>query len=82
MRRLLAAGAEVEARDDRGATPLLVAARRGWPDVLTTLLDAGADVLARDAAGATASVLARANPRLRVGATVRLWRAEREAASG
>lgn len=55
VRAALAAGADVEARDAIGATPLLVAAAAN-PDtaVLAALLDAGADVTAVDMNGWTA----------------------------
>lgn len=50
---LLAAGANVEARDADGATPLLWAAGRDCPDCVALLLKAGAQVTARNAKGAT-----------------------------
>lgn len=50
---LLAAGANVEARDADGATPLLWAAGRDCPDCVALLLKAGAQVRARNTKGAT-----------------------------
>ncbi len=54
IRRLHAAGADLNARDRRGRTPLHVAARRGHADALAVLLELGADVRATDARGRTA----------------------------
>ena len=55
VRAALAAGADVEARDAIGATPLLVAAAANPnTSVLAALLDAGADVTAVDTYGWTA----------------------------
>ena len=43
--------AEVDARDDNGMTPLLVAALSGHREIAALLLDHGADREARDSAG-------------------------------
>jgi ankyrin repeat protein len=53
---LLAAGADVKARDSRGMTPLMfaVASERQDPGVVKLLLDAGSEVNARSGAGETA----------------------------
>ena len=57
-RLLLARGADVNARDATGDTPLLVAARRGAAPVIEVLLGAHADTGAADARGGTALMLA------------------------
>jgi len=63
---LLDAGANLEARDEQGMTPLMLAARgHGNPDVLSVLLDAGADGTARNSAGQTAFDLAGGNDAIR-----------------
>ena len=49
----LASGADVEARDKYGFSPLHFAACRGSPDAIAALLAAGADTNARDESGKT-----------------------------
>ena len=49
IRRLLARGAPVDARDGRGTTPLLAATHANRIDAARVLIGAGADVNARDA---------------------------------
>jgi ankyrin repeat protein len=49
---LLERGADIEARDDGGNTPLMVAAEQSsTPAILTLLLEKGADPLAEDKYG-------------------------------
>jgi ankyrin repeat protein len=58
VQRLLAQGAEVDARNARGDTALMIAAGRGHVDIVRSLLAAGADVQAENGVGETAWVLA------------------------
>ena len=51
--RCIAAGANIEALDKYGATPLHYAARYGTSEIVAALLDAGADPKARDKWGQT-----------------------------
>ncbi|KAK0634319.1 ankyrin repeat-containing domain protein [Bombardia bombarda] len=51
METLLRGGATIEARNRRGETPLLIAARLGRKVALLTLLEHGANVYARDVDG-------------------------------
>ena len=51
-------GADVNATDERGSTPLLEAARYGHEDICRILIAAGANVKARDNDGKTALMLA------------------------
>ena len=51
-------GADVNARDERGRTPLLEAASFGHEDICRVLIAAGADVKAKDKDGKTALMLA------------------------
>lgn len=51
-------GADVNARDERGSTPLIEAARYGHEDICRVLIAAGADVKAKDNDGKTALMLA------------------------
>lgn len=53
-RALLRAGADVDARDAYGSTPLLVATTFGKPDVARALIEAGANLDLRNGEGSTA----------------------------
>jgi ankyrin repeat protein len=55
---LSAPGAEVNAKDDRGSTPLLEAARYGHNDIARMLIANGASFKAKDKDGKTALMLA------------------------
>ncbi len=56
MKKTLALGPNIEARDSRGQTPLILAVRTSYcrPKVVQLLVDHGADVNAKDDAGMTA----------------------------
>lgn len=59
VRSLLSSpGADVNATNERGSTPLLEAARYGHNDIVRVLIAAGADVKAKDKDGKTALMLA------------------------
>ena len=51
-------GADVNATNERGSTPLLEAARYGHEDICRALIAAGADLKAKDKDGKTALMLA------------------------
>lgn len=51
-------GADVNATDDRGSTPLLEAARYGHEDICRLLIAAGANLKSKDRDGKTALMLA------------------------
>ena len=51
-------GADVNATDERGSTPLLEAARYGHEDICRVLIAAGANLKAKDRDGKTALMLA------------------------
>ncbi len=53
LRRLMAAGSDLEARDALGRTPLHIAAECQWVDLAQALVEAGADAGAPDIGGAT-----------------------------
>lgn len=55
---LIAAGADLEARDNQDRTALMRAAEKGYSDVVRILLDAGADVMTKDKFGWTAFFIA------------------------
>lgn len=54
MHTLLMEGADVDARDEHGQTPLMLAAHLGYPSVVERLIRAGANVDAQDDMGGTA----------------------------
>lgn len=58
IERLLTKGAETEARDGNGRTPLIVAAFASHDDAFTALVNGGADVTAQDAVGYDAVTIA------------------------
>jgi uncharacterized protein len=55
---LLERGAKVDSRDDRGRTPLMIAAALNHADIVRALIAAGADKSLRDRAGKSAADLA------------------------
>jgi ankyrin repeat protein len=54
VRDLIARGADINAADAEGKTPLMMAAMHDWPDVVKTLLAAGAAAKPRDGEGRSA----------------------------
>ena len=60
---LIDRGADVNAKDEKGETTLMYAARSGNLEVVKFLVDKGADVNAKDSNGATALSIASANYR-------------------
>ena len=54
LRKMLAAGQDVNSRDYKGRTPLIVAASRQYPESVQFLISAKADVNAKDNKGETA----------------------------
>jgi uncharacterized protein len=61
VRDMIAAGANVNVKDEHGNTPLIEAARNGHDDVVRALLAAGADAKARNDDRKTALMLAAQN---------------------
>ena len=62
LRRLIDAGADCNARNADGATPLMLAAHSGSLDLVQALIAAGADVNARDERGWGALMKSAYNP--------------------
>jgi ankyrin repeat protein len=62
VKLLLDAGANANARDSGGATPLHGAAAAGWNQVVTRLAAHGADLFAKDGRGRTAVELTKGEP--------------------
>jgi ankyrin repeat protein len=58
VHRLLAQGADANAKDDKGVTALMLAAGKGHAEIVQALLDAGADAEAKDNQGLTAAMRA------------------------
>jgi ankyrin repeat protein len=58
VRALLDAGVQVEARDENGQTPLIVAASHGQTEIVKVLLEKGANVDAEGSQGGTALIAA------------------------
>ena len=69
---LIAAGGDINAKDNRGLTPLHEAARWGWNDVVTFLVSKGANLDAKDNRGMTPvdSAMGRAGGNSRGGARI------------
>jgi ankyrin repeat protein len=68
IRTLLADGADLTTTDDKGMTPLMLAAKTGAPDVVELLLVAGADPKHKDKLGYTAEMIADWYSEYRMGA--------------
>lgn len=64
VRALIANGAALDLRDDRGRTALMIAAERSHPQIVAHLIEAGADLSLSDKSGKTAMDLA-SNPKVR-----------------
>jgi ankyrin repeat protein len=61
IRLLIAAGADVNARNVQGQTALHAAAQKGWTEIVRALAEAGADLTAEDAQGVTPLEIAQGN---------------------
>ena len=77
VKELLAMGANVNFRNDYGATPLIEASLRGYESMVRTLLDHGADVGTADTVfGATALNFAALSGQTEVVALLLKWGAD------
>ena len=65
VRQLIQDGADVNAKEENGWTPLMLAAIENTTEALTVLLDAGADAKAKNDKGRTALNYARKNKKLK-----------------
>ena len=65
-RLLIGAGADVNARDARGATPFLVSCAAGRVDIIQLLLERGADPTLKDDTGMDAAKTAEFHKKLQV----------------
>ena len=73
LKVLIEAGADVNAKDTDGLTPLMLAAQHNPnPKALTALLEAGADAKAKNNEGKTALDYARMNEKLKDTEALRL----------
>ena len=72
LKLLIAAGGDINAKDNRGLTPLHEASRWGWNDVVTFLVSQGANLDAKDNRGMTPvdSAMGRAGGNSRGGARI------------
>jgi ankyrin repeat protein len=73
MKALIAAGANVNARDNEGATPLHKAAYASRTEHTRILLEAGADPLAKTDNGRDATSMARKVKADEVAGVISLW---------
>ena len=76
LQALIAAGADVNATNDKRWTALMVASHKGYRDVVQALIAAGANVTAKDTRGKTALVWASKDSRERVARLLRQAGAE------
>jgi hypothetical protein len=73
LRRLLGEKVNIDARDARGRTALMLAVRSGQKEAVTTLLAAGADPNAADTSGATPLQVALADAHSAIAAALEQW---------
>lgn len=73
LKALLAAGANVNAKDDDGNTPLHMAAYTNRIEAAKVLLEAGADVNAKTTAGRTPMAMARKSRADEIAGLISLW---------